>query len=110
MLSAFVSQNQKDWDTNIPLLMMAYRSSVQDTTKSTPSALMVGSEIRLPIDLALGLPEKRQSKCKTDCAYELEKHLVETHNFACKHIQVSSDGIKHSMINQQILQNFLLKT
>ena len=94
MLSAFVSQNQKDWDTHIPLLMMAYRSSVHDTTKCTPSAMMLGREIRLPIDLALGLPEKRQSKCETDYAYELEKHLVETHNFARKHMQVSSDGMK----------------
>ena len=63
MLSAFVSQNQKDWDTHIPLLMIAYRSSVHDTTKCTPSAMMLGREIRLPIDLASGLPEKRQSKC-----------------------------------------------
>ena len=28
MLSAYVSQNQKDWDKNLPLLMMAYRSSI----------------------------------------------------------------------------------
>ena len=54
--------------------MMAYRSSVHDTTKCIPSAMMLGREIRLPIDLALGLPEKRQSKCETD--YELKKHLV----------------------------------
>ena len=76
MLSAFVSQNQKDWDTHIPLLMMTYRSSVHATAKCTPSAIMVGLEIRLSIDLALGLPEKRQSKCETDYAYELENHLV----------------------------------
>ena len=31
---------------------------------------------------------------RNDYAYELEKHLVETHNFARKHMQVSSDGMK----------------
>ena len=69
MLSAYVAQNQKDWDTNIPLLMMAYRSFVHDTTKCTPTSMMLGREIRQPIDLAFGIPEMRKSKCETDYAY-----------------------------------------
>lgn len=63
MLSAYVAHNQKDWDFYLPLLMMAYRSSVHETTKCTPSAMMLGREIRLPTDLALGIPEMRESKC-----------------------------------------------
>ena len=34
MLSADVTQNQKDWDRYVPLLMMAYQSSVHDNTKN----------------------------------------------------------------------------
>ena len=94
MLSAYVAQNQQDWDTYIPLLMMAYRSSVHDTTKCTPSSMMLGREIRLPIDLALGIPETRQSKSETDYAYELEKQLVKIHDIARKHVQICSDGMK----------------
>ena len=56
MLSAYVAQNKKDWDWNVPLLMMAYRSSIHDTTKCTPSAMTLGREIRLPIYLMLGTP------------------------------------------------------
>lgn len=95
MLSAYVAQNQKDWDVYIPLLMMAYRSSVHDTTKCTPSAMMLGREIRLPIDLALGIPETRISKCECDYAYDLEKKLIKIHDFARKHMQVSSAGMKN---------------
>ena len=94
MLSAYAAENQKDWDVYVPLLMMAYRSSVHDTTKCTPSAMMLGREIRLPIDLALGIPETRISKCESDYAYELEKKLVKIHDFARKHMQVSSDGMQ----------------
>lgn len=36
MLSAFVSENQKDWDEHIYLLMLAYRSSVHERLKSLP--------------------------------------------------------------------------
>ena len=94
MISAYVSKNQNDWDVYLPLLMMAYRSSVHETTRVAPRALMLGRQIRLPIDLALGIPETTASKCHTDYAYELEKHMIRAHDLARKHIQLSSDGMK----------------
>ena len=95
MLAAYVSENQRDWDVYIPLVMMAYRSSVHETTKCTPCSMMLGREIRLPIDLALGIPETTESKRETDYAYELEKHMIKIHDVARKHIQISSDGMKY---------------
>ena len=95
MLSAFVAQNQKDWDQFVPLLMMAYRSSIHDTTKCTPCAMMLGREIRLPIDLALGIPETRISTCESEYAYQLENQLVRIHDFARCHMQISSKGMKN---------------
>jgi hypothetical protein len=35
MLSSFVGTRQKDWDKYIPLIMMAYRLSVHETTMTT---------------------------------------------------------------------------
>ena len=57
--------------------------------------MMLGREIRLPIDLALGIPETTESKRDTDNAYELEKHMIKIHDVARKHIQISSDGMKY---------------
>ncbi|MES9879322.1 MAG: reverse transcriptase domain-containing protein [Sedimenticola sp.] len=94
MLSAYVKQNQKDWSIYIPLLILAYNSSVHDTTRCTPASLMLGRQLRLPIDLALGIPETRPSTCETDYAYMLEKQLIHMHDIARKHIQISSDGMK----------------
>ena len=81
MMASYVTQNQKDWDVYLPLLVLAYTSSLHDTTKCTPSKMMLG-ELRQPIDLALGKPEKRISQCESDYAYQLERQLVQTHDFA----------------------------
>ena len=91
MLSAYVSQNQKDWATSIPMLVLAYNSSVRDSTRCTPASLMLVHQLRLPIDLVLGIPETRSSICETDYAYRLEKQLIHMHDIARKHIQLSSE-------------------
>ena len=74
--------------------MLAYRSSVHDSTECSPAQMMLGRQVRLPIDLALGIPETRESKCASDYAYELEKQLIQIHNFARKPLQLSSNGMK----------------
>ena len=44
MLAKFVDENLSDWDCHLPLLMMAYRSAVHETTGCSPSELMFGRE------------------------------------------------------------------
>ena len=58
MFSAFVSEYQRDWDQYVPLVMMAYMSSVHESISTSPSKMMFGREIRLPIDLLFGQPER----------------------------------------------------
>ena len=84
MLSAYVSQNQKNWATYIPILVLGHKLSVYDSTRRTPASLMLGRQLRLPIDLALGTSEMRQSTCESDYAYQLEKQLLHMHNTAYK--------------------------
>ena len=43
-LSKFVDYHQKDWDLHIPLLLMAYRTSVHETTGCTPAMMMMGRD------------------------------------------------------------------
>ena len=57
MLSAFVSDHQRDWDQYVPLVMMAYRSLVHDSINTSASMMMLGREIQLPIDLIFGSPD-----------------------------------------------------
>lgn len=58
MLSLFVDSNQLNWDSLLPYVMMAYRSSVHASTGFTPYKVLFGQEIVLPVDVVLGVAPK----------------------------------------------------
>ncbi|CAG2235912.1 unnamed protein product [Mytilus edulis] len=53
-ISKYISKNQRDWDEQLPWALMAYNSSEHETTKFSPSMLMLGRELQLPVDLIYG--------------------------------------------------------
>ena len=56
MLSKFVQESQRNSDQILPLLAMAYRSAIHESTGCTPNELMFGRDVRLPADLMFGSP------------------------------------------------------
>ena len=56
MLAMFAGENRDDWDDLLPAVMMAYRSSVHESTGFSPYRLMFGEECTLPMDV--GLPRR----------------------------------------------------
>ncbi|MCG8078714.1 MAG: DDE-type integrase/transposase/recombinase [Candidatus Thiodiazotropha taylori] len=96
MLSAFVSEHQRDWDEYVPLVMMAYRSSVHESTSTSPSMMTFGREIRLPIDLIFGQPgsEGNEKVFGSQYARQLEDRLNEVHEFARNRMKLASDAMK----------------
>lgn len=79
MLTAFVDKNEKNWDQYLPLLMM---SSVHEATGVSPSSMMLGREITLPVDLVLGVPEEENICYSSNYAYELSECIQLIHEFA----------------------------
>ena len=57
MLAMFASKNREDWDDLLPAVMMAYRSSVHESTGFSPYRLMFGEECMLQMDI--GLPKQQ---------------------------------------------------
>ena len=57
MLAMFASKNREDWDDLLPAVMMAYRSSVHESTGLSPYRLMFGEGCTLPMDI--GLPKQQ---------------------------------------------------
>ena len=51
MLASYCNDNQTDWDTYIPIVLFAYRTSVHKTTGETPLRLLCGRDGRLPMDV-----------------------------------------------------------
>src|SRR3989442_12125116 len=60
MLAKVVSENQKDWDAQLPSVMAAYRASPHDATGFSPNYLMFGRENRAPLDLLYGGPPENK--------------------------------------------------
>ena len=94
MIASYISDSQDDWDEHIPLLMMAYRSSVHETTGVSPAMMMFGRELTLPVDMTLGRPIRDERLCATEHAYQLEQRLLDVHDFARKHLDISSESMK----------------
>ena len=55
-LAMFAGENKDDWDDLLPAVMMAYRSSVHESTGFSPYRLMFGEECTLPMDI--GMPRQ----------------------------------------------------
>ncbi|CAG2219638.1 unnamed protein product [Mytilus edulis] len=96
ILSKFIGKDQKDWDTHLSVAMMAYRTSVHESTGFSPSMLMFGREIELPIDLIYG--PHPQTENITDCSNEylekLQSNIFRVHNLARDKMIASSDRQK----------------
>ena len=50
-----IEERQRDWAAYVPKALLAYNSSVRDSTGYTPYRLMFGRKARLPIDAVLRL-------------------------------------------------------
>ena len=92
-LSIFVDDRQTDWDTYLPMLMMAYWTVVQESTRCSPARLF-GRELKLPIDLVYGRPIEERPNGITPYAEDLLKTLEDIHDFARKRLELASDRMK----------------
>ena len=97
MLAIFFSENQKDWDEYIFLLMMVYRAAVHETTtKGSHYEMMFGRTINLPIYLVIGHPASNNivPEFSSGYVFSSSKKLEKIHEFARKHIALSSNNMK----------------
>ena len=93
LLKQTIQQNQEDWDQQIAVCCMAYRSSVHDVTKKTPNMLMLGRELPLPSHLLLRSPEpEEKNKTVHEYATKLHSKLQKSHEEARRN---SLKGMRH---------------
>ncbi|XP_038064778.1 uncharacterized protein LOC119735148 [Patiria miniata] len=97
MLSAYVAENQLDWDLHLPQVMMAYRASEHSSTGQTPNYLTFGREVELPVDVVLRSPEEPQEI--TEYAIHLRERMHEAHEKARVHLHKAA---KHQKRNYQV--------
>lgn len=100
MLFTFVDTNLRNWDLYLPLLMLAYCSSVHESTGLTPNEMMFGREVLLLLDLLIGQAETTENNSETEYAAKLCEQIKQVR----EHLKVSSDWQKknydHHSVNQ----------
>ena len=82
---------------HFPLALMAYRSSVHESTGFSPSMLMLGREIELPIDLLYGPHSVKQGNLigsEGSYLWNLTQTLCSIHNIARQKMKRASDRQK----------------
>ncbi|GBN54251.1 hypothetical protein AVEN_128757-1 [Araneus ventricosus] len=92
-LSLFVSKNQTDWDTHLPLFLLAYRSADHEATGCTPADMLFGPTLRLPCDILFGRPSDTPSS-PNEYLNNLEARLESVHAFARERIKLASERMK----------------
>jgi len=81
MLSHYVAANQRDWDVNLPAMLMAYRATPQASTGYSPFYLLFGREMCLPQDVAYGLPPQEEVKSNPPSyVWDLRQKLAKAHS------------------------------
>ncbi|KAL5515018.1 hypothetical protein EMCRGX_G000127 [Ephydatia muelleri] len=84
MLSIAVGEDEMSWDLQLPLLLLAYRTSVHDTTGTSPFELMYGREVRLPEDIMFALPATVET-ARADYKGTLKRRLQHAYQLVRKH-------------------------
>lgn len=96
MLSLFVEDNQLNWDTLLPYVMLAYRSSVHASTAFTPYKVLFGQEIVLPIDIMLNLDTQEHFSSVNDYVSRMRETLSTVVEAVRRHQSRASEKQKNS--------------
>ena len=87
MLTAYVSSNQRDWDSQLPYVTMAYRSTDHETTGMSPNMLMFGREVSTPLDLMFELPNLSKPIPNNQWVWELRDRIETAHTLVRQYTQ-----------------------
>ena len=93
MLRQTIQTNQSDWDLQAPICCMAYRASVNETTKQTPNMLMLGRELPMPSHLQVQCPDVKPKKPDIHAyVQEMEERMQASHKVAREN---ADKGMRH---------------
>ena len=94
MIAKASDQNPTEWDKQLPLLLFAYRSVVQESTKESPFFLLYGRDPRLPTGTIL-------EQLRTTYLCDIDDYRTELLINLTKAQQLALESIKQAQEKQQ---------
>ena len=108
LLRAFVNEEHSDWDERLPYVLMAYRSSVNETTGYTPNMMMLGREVTVPLDIQFANPNNIK-EFQSAFASNLQSRMEQAHEIAREHIQTEMRRQKRYHDNKLFWEQRVMK-
>jgi transposase InsO family protein len=94
LITAFISENQWTWDKDLSILMMAYRATPHETSGFTPTELMLGRQISMPIDIQVGLPPESEPQEELQYLVDLRERLEDAYAIARENLKAGAERQK----------------
>ena len=83
MIRSLIGEEHDNWDKILPLTLMAYRSSVHETTQQTPHMILFGREMTVPLALTMSeLPTSLVEQDELEHTWDLREKLAKVHRRA----------------------------
>ena len=83
MIRSLIGEEHDNWDKILPLTLMAYRSSVHETTQQTPHMMLFGREMIVPLALTMSeLPTSLVEQDELEHTWDLREKLAKVHRRA----------------------------
>ena len=89
-------EDQKREKKYVPLLLMAYRNAIHNPTNFSPARLVMGHEIRSPIELIYGRLNYETGETYSSYVQELQKNLERAHELARTNLEFNYERMKTS--------------
>ncbi|XP_042237389.1 uncharacterized protein LOC121876383 [Homarus americanus] len=96
-LVKYCLEGQTEWDENLPAPLMAYGSAAHESTRYTPGKMMLGHELRLPVDLLTGRPpDEERTEETTSYVKSLQERLTKVHHKVRGALEFSGEVMKRN--------------
>jgi transposase InsO family protein len=93
-LSMIVSDNQRDWDKCVDLVLFSYRCARHASTGVSPCEAMLGRQLRGPVELLLPRPETESMQCGISYVDDLRSRLRCIHERVCQQLELTGLDVK----------------
>jgi len=96
LIGRVIDEHQADWDALLPYVMAAYRASRHEATRFTPNYLVLGREVRAPIDLVYDMPPVSTPSSYASYADELSDRMKQAYGLVRQHLKVAAERNKRT--------------
>jgi ribA/ribD-fused uncharacterized protein len=109
MLNCVGGDYPYEWDILVPVVTMAYNSSVQESTAETPNAMVYGRELCLPLSLLdpeCEASERAKLNSSAEYVMWLRARIEEIHHLVRSHLQSAALKQEKSYNNRLHYRNY----